>query len=331
MSVLAGGFAVSQMLYVAARLKLADALAAGPVRVDALATLCDARPEPLRRVVRALSGFGVFQLDESDLVANTPMSDLLRAEADGSLREATLLYGDEHYHAMSELLQATTRGGTAFGHAYGRPHFSYLASNPEAAANYYPVQAAMRHRSARAAVQAVDFVAGSKVVEIAGGTGQILRAVLHANPSLLGVLAVSPGHALQAKSRIRADALDERCEVDSRDVLESVPRGGDAYILGHVLHELDDERAERLLGSCGRGLAAGGQLVIIERLLPEAGREGADSQDALLLDVLALAITGGRNRTEQEVRALVASAGLRVRESRRLESGDCLIIAAVSA
>jgi O-methyltransferase domain/Dimerisation domain len=327
MSVLVGGFAASQMLYVAARLKVADALAAGPRPIDDLAAEVGARPEPLLRILRALAAFGVFEVGPDGTVANTPMSEHLRAGADESLRELVLLYGDEHYHAMSELLQAVKRGGTAFEHAYRKPHFSYLADHPEAAGAFYDVVAATRRRSARAVAQEYDFTGAENVVEISGGAGQIIRAVLHANPNARGVLAESAGLARRARGRIHAEGLSDRCEVESLDVFESVPRDGDVYVLGHVLHGLEDDRASLVLRNCARAMASGAHVLVVERLLPEAAHVHVDAQEAFIHDAVAFAIYGGRSRTESELRALISAAGLRTDEVRVLDSGDCLLIA----
>ena len=327
MSVLVGGFAASQMLYVAARLKVADALAAGPKPIHQLAGEIGARPEPLLRILRALAAFGVFRLAPGDVVANTPMSEYLRAGADDSLRELVLLYGDEHYHAMSELLQAVKRGGTAFEHAYRKPHFSYLADNPEAASAFYDVVAETRRRTAKAVAREYDFTGAETVVEIAGGAGQIIRAVLQANPLARGVLAESAGLAKRARGRIHAEGLSDRCEVESLDVFESVPRDGDVYVLAHVLHGLDDDRAGRLLANCRRAMADGARVLVVERLLPESAHDHVDAQDAFIHDAVAFAIYGGHGRTEAELRALVRTSGLRTDEVRTLDSGDCLIVA----
>ena len=157
MSVLLGGFAVSQMLYVAARLKLADILATSPMTVEDLAAECGAKPDPLHRIVSAMAAFGVFQVGDGGVVSNTPLSDCLRASAPDSIRDLALIYGEEHYHAMSELLQGVKRGGTAFEHAYRKPHFSYLASNPDAAHAYYGAARAARAQSAAGVVAGYDF------------------------------------------------------------------------------------------------------------------------------------------------------------------------------
>ena len=325
MSVLMGGFAASQMLYVAARLKLADALAAGPMTAEALAQECGARPAPLRRVVQALASFGVFEIRRGGLIANTPLSECLRSGAEDSLREVALLYGEEHYHAMSELLQAVRRGGTAFEHAYRKPHFSYLASNADAATAYYEVQGAARARSAKALVRAYDFKRAGIVIDVAGGTGQMVRAVLRGNLTTTAILVESAGLAQRARARMRAEGLDERCEVQTGDAFEAVPRGGDVYLLGHVLHELDDERAGCLLRNCRRAMDPDATLLVIERLLTADGASDLEAQYAFIGDALAMAISGGVERNAEELNRLLTASGFRLIRTLPLASGDSLL------
>ena len=319
-----GGFAASQMLYVAARLRLADHLAGGPLSVAELAAESGAREAPLRRVVRALAAFGVFSLNDGT-VANTPLSDCLRSGTDESVRDLALLYGEEHYHAMSELLHAVTSGGSAFEHAYRKPHFSYLASNPDAARSYHDASSANLARTARSLAAEYDFSRASKVVDVAGGNGALLRAVLRSNQHLSGVLVETAGLAGKARARVHADGLDERCEVEIGDVLAAVPRDGDAYLLGHVLHRLDDEQAKCVLGACERAAATQAHLLIIERLIPDAGAVANDAQFATLSDVVALGVSGGRERTLDEVAELVKPARLRVHRVLALSSGDAIV------
>ena len=324
MSVLLAGFAVSQMLYVAARLGIADRLATGPADLDRLAGECDAQPDALRRVIRALAAFDVFAITDEGLVANTPMSECLRAGAPDSLRDVALLYGEEHYHAMSELLQAVRRGGTAFEHAYRKPHFSYLAANPDAAHAYYGVRGAAAARSANAAVAVYEFPGGGVVVDVGGGHGTFIRAVLQANPTVAGVLVESAGFARKALGRLRADGLQERCEVQTGDIFDAVPRGGDVYVVAHVLGALDDEVASCLLRNCERAMGAG-VLLVVDRVLPDQPEATLEVQDAFVRDAVALGIYGGRERTLEEHEDLLAGAGLRIRSNRGTAAGDRLL------
>jgi len=328
MSVLMGGFAASQMLYVAARLGLADLLAAGPLTAADLAQECGAKEEPLRRVVRALAAFGVFEVQADGSIANTWLSDCLRSGAEDSLREMALLYGEEHYHAMSELLQAVKRGGTAFEHAYRKPHFSYLASNPEAAQAYYDAERAAAAKSAAAVVAAYDFTWTGTVVDVGGGSGQLIRAVLHSNPAVSGILVESSGMARKAHARLRAEGLDGRCEVQTGDIYQSVPGDGDVYLLGHVVHSVDDERATRVLRACRQAMGSRARLLVIERVLPDHPATGFAAQHAAVSDAVAMAVSGGRERTLGEHRLLLGSAGLKVIDVHAAGGGDSIIEAA---
>jgi hypothetical protein len=328
MAVLMGGFAASQMLYVAARLNLADHLARGPRSVEALAAECDAKADPLLRVVRALAAFGVFEIGGDGRVANTWLSECLRTGAQDSLRDMALLYGEEHYHAMSELLQAVKRGGTAFEHAYRKPHFTYLASNPEAAKAYYEAQSAVAAGSAAAVAGAYDFARVRTVVDVGGGGGQLIRAVLHANPGLSGILVESSGMARKARARIHAEGLGGRCEVQTADIFESVPGDADLYLLGHVLHGLDDARAVRVLRSCRQAMGPDARLIVIERVLPGHSETSLAAQHAAVFDAVAMAVSGGRERTLDEHRALIAAAGLKILDVLAAGGGDSIIEAA---
>jgi SAM-dependent methyltransferase len=328
MSVLMGGFAASQMLYVAARLNLADALVAGPMTVEDLARDCGAKEAPLRRLIRGLAAFGVFEIQGDGRIANTWLSECLRTSAEDSLREMALVYGEEHYHAMSELLQAVKRGGTAFEHAYRKPHFTYLASNPDAARAYYEAQSAAAAGSAAAVADAYDFTRAGIVVDVGGGSGQLIRTVLHSNPGVSGVLVESSGMARKARARLHAEGLDGRCEVETADISESVPGGGDLYLLGHVLHGLDDDRAEHVLRNCHRAMGPRARLLVIERVLPDQPTTGLAAQHAAVSDAVAMAVSGGRERTLDEHSRLLSAAGLRIIDVIAAGGGDSIIEAA---
>lgn len=328
LTALLGGFTVTQMLYVVARLNLADHIAAGPMTIEQLAGECGAKADPLRRIVRALAAFGVFEFQDDGLVANTPLSACLRTGAPHSLRDAALVYGEEHYHAMSELLQAVKRGGTAFEHAYRKPHFTYLASNPDAAHTYYDATRAATAKSADAVVEAYDFTHAATVVDVGGGDGQLIRAVLRANPGVAGILVESAGLARKARARIHAAGLDERCEVQTGDVFEAVPRGGDIYLLAHVVHALDDHRALCVLRSIRRSMGSDARLLVIERLVPDQPEANLSAQQTFVSDAVAMAISGGRERTLAEHAALLAGAELRVVHVRETSWTGAIIEAA---
>jgi SAM-dependent methyltransferase len=322
MAVLMGGFAASQMLYVAARLRLADHLARGPLSLGQLAEESGARDEPLRRVVRALASFGVFSL-AGEMVANTPLSECLRTGAPDSVRDLALLYGEEHYHAMSELLAAVQRGGTAFEHAYRKPHFSYLASNPDAAQAYYDTAGASLARTARNLAAGYDFSRATRLVDVGGGNGALARAVLATHPHMSGVVVDTAAMAGKARARLHAEGLDGRCEVETGDILSSVP-AGDVYLLGHRLRSLDDDSALCVLRACKRAAAPGARVLVVEPLFPTGALDG-EARVSAISDVVALAVSGGRERTVEEIERLLAESGLELLRVIPLNSGDSVV------
>lgn len=325
LAVLLGGFAVSQMLYVAARLNLADHLHRGPMSIDDLAVECSAKPEPLRRVVRALAAFGVFRIDEDGEVSNTALSEYLRMQTRGSLHDLAITYGEEQYTAMGELYEAVKRGGSAFERVYRKPLFTYLTHNPDAANAFYGAQNAMAAQAAEGVVDVYDFSEAGTVVEVAGGRGHLIRAVLRLNPLARGVLFDSGGAVRKARAAIRGDGLEERCEVLSGDLFESVPGGGDVYLLHDVIQEWDDDRDIRILRNCRRAMHAQSRLLVIEHVAPDKPTPSGVHQRTAVSDAVRLAISGGRARTLDEHSRLLEESGFQVLDMRTTALGDGVI------
>lgn len=325
LAVLLGGFAVSQMLYVAARLNLADHLDRGPMGIDDLAVECSAKPEPLRRVVRALAAFGVFRIDEDGEVSNTALSEYLRMQMRGSLHDLAITYGEEQYTAMGELYEAVKRGGSAFERVYRKPLFTYLTHNPDAANAFYGAQNAMAAQAAEGVVDVYDFSEAGTVVEVAGGRGHLIRAVLRLNPLARGVLFDSGGAVRRARAAMRRDGLEERCEVLSGDLFESVPGGGDVYLLHDVIQEWDDDRDIRILRNCRRAMRAQSRLLVIEHVAPDKPTPSGVHQRTAVSDAVRLAISGGRARTLDEHSRLLEESGFQVLDMRTTAWGDGVI------
>jgi hypothetical protein len=152
-----------------------------------------------------------------------------------------------------------------------------------------------------------------------------LRAVLSANPLAGGVLVEGAGMAAKARRRIHAQGLDGRCEVETGDILSSVPRDGDVYLLGHVLHGLDDHQATCVLRACERAAATGARVLLVERLIPSAGAPAGESQLAAVGDIVAMAVSGARGRTLQQVDDLLCESGLKINRVLALSSGDSVV------
>jgi SAM-dependent methyltransferase len=301
---LTSGYRLTQALYVVAKLEIADRLVAGPRDAESLAREVGAHPDRLFRVLRALASLGVFSMDAERRFGLTPMGEYLRTDAPGSVAAFATFQGEEPYRAFGELLHTVRTGETAFGHVYGMGHFDYLAHHPEASALF--------HRTMAGTVAAVDDpVEGCDlrdrhvVVDIGGGRGVLLAAVLRRYPSLTGILFDLPEAVTDASAFLESRGVLDRVEVRTGSAFDSVPAGGDVYVMSRILHDWPDEKAVQLLRNCRAAIPDGGLLLLREGVLGEAVPAPVQAQ----LDLMMMAVPGGRERTESEWRALLAQAG----------------------
>jgi hypothetical protein len=301
---------ISQALYVAAKLGIADLLQEGPQSCARLAEATQTHAEALYRVLRALASVGIFAEDEAGHFRLTPLADLLRTDAPGSLRAFAIMLGaPEHWRAWEGVLHSVRTGQPAFDHVFGIPLFEYFPTHPEAARIF---DDAMTSRSAQentAIVAAYAFTAAHTVVDIGGGQGTLLASILEIHPHARGVLFDLPHVIASARTRIERAGQAARWEYVAGDFFAAVPAGGDCYLLKKVIHDWDDERAQRILTNCRTAMAGTGRLLLIEPLIPP-GNEASFNK---LLDLLMLVWNaGGRERTEREHQGLLAAAGFRL-------------------
>ena len=307
--VLAGGW-ITQAVYVAAKLGLADLLQAQPRTCCSLAESTQTHPPALYRVLRALASVGIFHEDENRCFRLTPLAEHLCTDAPGSLRAFAIMLGErEHWRAWEGLLHSVQTGDCAFEKVFGMPHFDYFERFPESGRVF---DAAMTSRSGpenQAIVAAYDFTDARTVVEVGGGQGSLLKAILRTNREARGVLFDLAHVIAGTRSRIEEPGQSTRCEFAAGDFFSSVPNGGDLYVLKKVIHDWDDERAKVILSNCRRAMTSAGRLLLIEPVVPE-GNGPAFSK---LLDLLMLVWTsGGLERTKAEHQALLAAAGFRL-------------------
>jgi O-methyltransferase domain/Dimerisation domain len=301
---LASGYRLTQALYVAAKLEIADRLVGGPRDADSLAREVGAHPDRLFRVLRALASFGVFTLDAERRFSLTPVGECLRSDAPGSLAAFSTFQGEEPYRAFGELLHTVRTGETAFDHIYGMGHFDYLAQHPDASATF--------HRAMAGALgvlddplEGCDLHDRHVVVDIGGGRGALLAAVLRRYPALKGILFDLPNAVTDAPAFLDSCGVKNRCEVRTGSAFDSVPSGGDVYVMSRILHDWSDEKASQLLRNCRKAIPDEGVLLLREGVLGEGAPPPARAQ----LDLIMMAVTGGRERTEAEWRELLRRAG----------------------
>ena len=315
------GYQLSQALYVAAKLGVADVLGSDALDADAIARAVDVRAPVLRRVLRALVAAGVFTELEDGRFANNGAAAALRADAPGRIRDVVINFGEEMYRSFGELLHTVRTGETAFDVVYGAPLFEYYAANPE-------VEASAAARMLARTLPAASEFAGSGVlrdartlVDVGGGTGTLLAKVLAHRPEIDGVLVERPGMLALAGRYLSDQGVADRCELVEGDFFSSVPGGGDVYVLKSVLHDWDDDRCVAILRTCRAAMDGSARLAIIEMLLPERMTPSGPTLSAALLDLIMLAYAGGRERTEAEFTQLLGRAGLDLVSTTALAAG----------
>ncbi|WP_232663150.1 acetylserotonin O-methyltransferase [Pseudonocardia sp. TRM90224] len=293
----------TQAIKVAAELRLPDRLAAGVGTVDRLALATGADADSLARLLRYLATLGVVRRSGPGF-GLTEIGALLRSDVAGSLHPLALLYGGAFYESFGRLDEAVRTGRESFERVFGAHHFPYFAADPERADMFDRGMAASAAMFGELAT-ALDFSAARVVVDVAGGNGVLLGKILQAHPHLRGVL-LEREHVLDAARSTTDDAgCADRCTLVAGDFTETVPPGGDVYVLSRVLHDWDDTTCLTILRRCAESMPAHATLLVVERLLPE------DDSDSLAAawDVHMLCNVGGRERTESHYRALLAEAG----------------------
>jgi len=306
LSVLINGYQTTALLHVAARLGLADLLADGPRSSSELAQSLGAHGPSLRRILRGLVAIGVFSEGRDGRFGLTPRGQWLRAETPGSLRGTAILAAEEYVGAWGGLLHSAMTGEPAFDHVFGMSLWQHREQHPELDAYFNATLSNVTSRVADVLLAAYDFSAFHTVLDVGGGQGALLAAILKAHPSLTGILYDKPHVIAQARSHLEEAGVAARCQAVEGDFFDHVPEGADAHILKHVIHDWDDERSIAILRNCHSALKEQGRLLIVERLLPPRAEEGSI---AMLRDVVMLATTSGRERSEAEFRDIVAAAG----------------------
>jgi orsellinic acid C2-O-methyltransferase len=324
------GFMPVQLAYVMARLELADLLDGNSLTVAELSAETDTRPDLMRRLVRGLAGVGLVGVACGDRVSLTEMGSLLGSDTPGSMRDIALHRGGEAFAAWGELEHAVRTGEPAFQAAHGEPFFEYLRSNPDAGAAFDGTMARLSDRVVDEAVARYDFGTASRILDVGGGRGHFVAAVLEAHPELVGAVFDVPEVAKAASEHLDARGLGDRADAVGGSFLESVPSGYDLHLLKWILHDWDDEACRRLLTACRAALPDHGRLLVVEQLLPEAIPDSGALHPAVTMDLIMLVnFAHARERHLHEYEDLLARGGFVVHEVVSLPSGfsilDCRV------
>jgi hypothetical protein len=308
------GHYFSRALALAAKIGVADFLKDGPRGYADLAQETRTHAPSLNRVMRLLASVGVFEEGEGGTFALTPLGELLRTGVPGSMRSSVQLFaGVGIQDSWKELEYCVQTGEPAFRrNSPDADAFSFIRNDPEAARIFDEAMAAFAPLTAAAIAAAYDFSSFGKLVDLGGGNGSLLVGILKANPNLRGVVFDLPHAAEKACAKIAEAGVQSRCEAVGGDFFKEVPAGADAYIIKHVIHDWNDDRATAILHNVHRAMPPHGKLLIAEGVYPPRIDQSDSGRGAAANDVNMLVCTGGRQRSEAEFRALYAAAGFRI-------------------
>ena len=302
---LVSGYQLSQALHVAARLDVGDRLAGGPRSADELAPEMETHADALYRLLRALAAVGVLHELDGRRFELTELGEGLRSDVPGSVRGWALMIGRPmHWNTWSSLVESIRTGENTFRLVHGTDVWSYRAQRPEELAIFDGAMTSMSGVVDPAVIDAYDFGRFREVVDIAGGRGALLAAILAKHDTVRGVLFDQPD--VVANARVLLGRFGDRYRTVGGSFFERVPDGADAYLLKSILHDWEDEECIAILRVIRKAMPEHGVVLVLER---DLGRPN-ENAPAKLSDLNMLVNPGGRERSEDEYAALFAVAGL---------------------
>lgn len=301
------GHWVARLVQIAAQLNLADLLKGGPRTAEQLAKAAGVRAPELYRVLRALASVGVFAETKGGKFKLTPLAATLQTGVPGSMRtSAIMLNGDWQWDAWQQLLHGLKTGEAPFEKAHGMSVFDYLEKHPDVHALFHESTTGLTNP---AIAQAYKFGKFKTLVDIGGGQGALLAAILKAHPKLNGTLFDQASVIAGARKdrHVTAKGIADRCTLEAGNFFKSVPKGADLYTLKYILHDWSDERSVQILKNCRAAMGDKSRLLVIDSVIPPGNEPGY----VKLLDIEML-IIGGRERTKADFAAIFRQAGLKL-------------------
>jgi hypothetical protein len=304
---LLAGFQLSQAISVAATLGIPDLLKDGTQTSDELASATESHPDALYRLLRALAAAGVLHEEEGRRFTLSELGQPLRSDAPDSLHGWAVFVGRPYYReAWSHLLHSIRTGENAFRHVHGVDVWTYRAEHPQESAIFDRAMEALTRNVVASVLEAYDFARFGTVVDVGGGNGALLAALLEAHPAMRGIVFDQPHVVAAAETVLAGRGVADRCEIVGGSFFESVPGGGDAYLLKAIVHDWEDDEAIAILKVVRRGASPGAAVLVLES---ELGPRN-EALLAKLSDLNMLAVPRGRERSEHEYAALFEAAGL---------------------
>ena len=304
-----------------AQLGIPDLLEAGPKSAEELARQTGTNPQALYRLMRATACVGVLAEGPEGTFSETPMSAVLRSNANPSLRALAIMGGREwHGRGWSELEHCVRTGQQALEKIYGAPTFEFLAQYPEEGRIFHDAMTAISMIDSPAVAAAYNFEGIHSIVDVAGGHGLLLATIMAGNPHIKGTLYEMP-HVVEGARKGPLTPVIERCTLASGDMFASVPAGSDAYIMKHIIHDWPDDLCVKILAACRKGVNPGGKLLVVDSvILP-----GNNFSPGKFLDLQMLIFPGGRERTEKQFRELFTAAGWKLNRIIPTAAADSIV------
>jgi hypothetical protein len=308
------GYMPAQIVYTAARLNVADELAAGPRTLTELAAATSTHPPSLHRLLRGLAALNAVTELGDDRFELGPAGHELRGDTPNSIKASVLWFGSpEMMRAWGELEYSVRTGKASWDHVFGTKPFEYLSANPERYELFHSAMADRARVAAPAIASGYDYSRFGTLMDVGGGNGQLLSLILEATPGLRGILFDHPTGVGAAEANLRAVGVGDRCEVVAGDFFVEVPAGADAYLMKTVIHQWNEDESATILGNVRKVIPKDGSLLLVERVLP-ARVESDDVRRSFLHDLNVLVTTAGKERTEAEFRALLEASDFELTE-----------------
>jgi SAM-dependent methyltransferase len=298
---------LSRLIYAAAKLGIADLLKDQPKSVEELANSTSTHVHSLYRALRALASYGIFKEVKPNYFEITPLAKTLQSGVPGSMLNMAITCGEEYYfYPFAKILHTLQTGEPAFYHFHGMDLFEYLTHHPSEAKCFDEAMTEYVSQIHSLFANVYDFSGVKKVVDVGGGHGTLLKHILKANPILTGVLFDRPSVVEGSRKNIETAGLSDRCEVVGGDFFESVPSGGDVYIISSVIHGRNDKDSVKILKNCHQAMVENGRILLGEVVIPTGNQPFFGKiQDINLM----IAAEGGGERTEEDFRKLFEMSG----------------------
>lgn len=282
----------------------------GPKNVAELAKATKTHEQSLYRVLRVLSGIDIFKALPNREFALSEKGQLLLNKED-SMRSYLLYHTDLRMDTLTDqLLKCVEQGKPAPEIIYGINRFEYLRKNPELHELYNQAMTSFSLKKGRAVAETYDFSGIKTLMDVGGGYGELMFAILDKNPHLKGIIFDQPLVIEGTKERIKRFGLENRCEAIGGDFFKEIPKGADAIIMAHILHDWDDENSIKILAKCKEALPKDGKVLLVESML----RPENDYFSYLALDIVMLVVEEGCERDQEKFRELYEEAGLKFTE-----------------